>query len=154
LHALDVREASIRTHQGMAVNRFVVEPRFGRMPDEALVRADLARAMEGKLGLADKLRDKERTYSRRRDGAPRRRPTVLWFDDATDATVLEFRGDDEIGLLYRITAALERCGVDIRSARVSSMAGSVVDAFYVTGPDGEPVPEDHKPAIERALAEL
>src|SRR5699024_8135563 len=33
LHSLDIREASIRTHAGMAVNRFVVQPRFGTMPD-------------------------------------------------------------------------------------------------------------------------
>ena len=46
--------------------------------------------------------------------------------------MLELRTDDAIGLLYRVTAVLERCGVDIRSARVSSLGGSVVDAFYVT----------------------
>jgi [protein-PII] uridylyltransferase len=154
LHSLDVREASIRTHGGMAVNRFVVEPRFGRMPDPTLVRNDLARALEGRLGLADKLREKERTYSRRPDGAPRRRPSVWWFDDATDATVLEYRGEDEIGLLFRLTAALERCGIDVRSARLSSVAGSVVDAFYVTGPDGRPVAAGRKPDIERALLDL
>ena len=33
LHSLDVRAASIRTHAGMAVNAFVVEPRFGELPD-------------------------------------------------------------------------------------------------------------------------
>ena len=67
--------------------------------------------------------EKERVYSRRPAGAPRRRPSVHWFDDATDATVVEFRGEDEIGLLSRITAALERAGLDVRSARVSSVAG-------------------------------
>ena len=93
----------------MAVNRFVVDPRFGRMPDPALVRSDLARALKGELGLAEQLRARRSgRYSRRPAGTPRRRPSVLWFDDAADATVLEFRGEDEIGLLYRITAALER----------------------------------------------
>ena len=46
--------------------------------------------------------------------------------------MVEFRGEDEIGLLFRITSALERAGLDVRSARVSSVAGAVVDAFYVT----------------------
>jgi [protein-PII] uridylyltransferase len=155
LHLLDVREASIRTHAGMAVNRFVVEPRFGRMPDPALVREDLARAMTGSLGLIDKLREKERTYGRRTPEAERRSPAVLWFEDeATDATILEFRGEDEIGLLCRITAALERCGVDVRSARVSSVAGSVVDAFYVTDRDGQLLPETARPAIEKELTAI
>jgi [protein-PII] uridylyltransferase len=152
LHALDIREASIRTHAGMAVNRFVVEPRFGRMPDPALVRSDLARALKGELGLADKLAEKERTYSRRPAGAAHRRPSVHWFDDATDATVVEFRGEDEIGLLCRITAALERAGLDVRSARVSSVAGIVVDAFYVTDGDGKPIELERRPEIERQLS--
>lgn len=151
LHSLDIREASIRTHAGMAVNRFVVEPRFGQMPDPVLVRSDLARALRRELGLADKLAEKERTYSRRPGGAPRRRPSVHWFDDATDATVVEFRGDDEIGLLCRITAALERAGLDVRSARVSSVAGAVVDAFYVTDRDGKPIDPQHRPALEAEL---
>ncbi|WP_304045849.1 [protein-PII] uridylyltransferase, partial [Jatrophihabitans endophyticus] len=152
LHALDVREASIRTHAGMAVNRFVVEPRFGSMPDVTLVRADLTRAMKGELGLADKLADKERTYARRPpEGVRRRRPSVLWFDDSVDATVVEFRGEDEIGLLCRITAALERAGLDIRSARVSSVAGMVVDAFYVTQDGGRPIPEPDRARLEDDL---
>jgi [protein-PII] uridylyltransferase len=151
LHALDVRAASIRTHAGMAVNRFVVEPRFGRMPDPQLIRSDLARALRGELGLAAKLADKQRAYARRPTGHPQRRPSVHWFDEATDATVVEFRGEDEIGLLCRITAALERAGLDVRTARVSSVAGTVVDAFYVTGADGRPVPARERPALEREL---
>lgn len=151
LHSLDIREASIRTHAATAVNRFVVEPRFGQMPDAAIVRGDLARALEGELGLADKLAEKERTYSRRPHGAAHRRPTVLWFDDATAATVVEFRGEDEIGLLFRITSALERAGLDVRSARVSSVAGAVVDAFYVTDRTGKPIPAAARPAVEAEL---
>jgi [protein-PII] uridylyltransferase len=151
LHSLDIREASIRTHAATAVNRFVVEPRFGRMPDAAIVRGDLARALQGELGLADKIAEKERAYSRRPPGAAHRRPTILWFDDATDATVVEFRGEDEIGLLFRITSALERAGLDVRSARVSSVAGAVVDAFYVTDRDGKAIPPEARPAVEAEL---
>jgi [protein-PII] uridylyltransferase len=84
--------------------------------------------------------------------AGRQPPTVRWLDDAaTDATVLELRTDDAIGLLYRVTAVLERCGVDIRSARVSSLGGSVVDAFYVTAADGRQVPVASRKHVEAAL---
>lgn len=151
LHSLDVREASIRTHAGMAVNRFVVEPRFGRMPDQTLVRSDLARALKGELGLADKLAEKERIYARKAAGPARGWPSVHWFDDSSEATVVEFRGEDEIGLLYRITAALERSGLDVRSARVSSVAGAVVDAFYVTDRDGSQILAEHRPGMESVL---
>jgi [protein-PII] uridylyltransferase len=151
LHSLDIREASIRTHAGTAVNRFVVEPRFGRMPDAALVRGDLARALQGSLGLADKLAEKERSYAPHGSHAAHRRPTILWFDDATDATVVEFRGEDEIGLLFRITSALERAGLDVRAARVSSLAGAVVDAFYVTDRTGKPIESERRAEIEAQL---
>jgi [protein-PII] uridylyltransferase len=150
LHSLDVRSASIRTHAGMAVNAFVVEPRFGTMPDPTVIRGDLARAIDGTLPLAERLAAKERAYDR--VGIERRPSRLLWLDDdATDATVLELRADDGIGLLYRVTAALEESGVDIRAARVSSMAGAVVDAFYLTTSDGAAVPEPARAAIESAL---
>jgi [protein-PII] uridylyltransferase len=150
LHSLDVRSASIRTHAGMAINSFVVSPRFGRMPDPLLVRADLARALDGELALAQRLRDKERSYG---DSAvPRRPPDVSWVDDAaTAATVLEIRAEDAIGLLCRLTAALERCQLDVRSALVSSLGASVVDVFYVTTRDGRPVPLADRADIEAEL---
>jgi len=156
LHSLDVRSAFICTHAGMAVNSFVVSPRFGRLPDPALMRADLARALDGELGLAQRLRDKELLYNERahsdRAGGSRRPPDLTWFDDAaTDATVLEIRAEDSIGLLCRLTAAFERSGTDVRSARVSSLGGSVVDAFYLTTREGAPIPHAARPDIELEL---
>jgi [protein-PII] uridylyltransferase len=150
LQSLDVRSASIRTHAGTAVNSFVVSPRFGRMPPPELLRAELARVLAGDTGLAQRLRDKERAYAR--TSGPSRPASVHWFDDeASGATVLEYRGSDAIGLLCRVAAALERCQLDVRSARVSSMAGSVVDAFYVTTRSGHPVPFDRRADIETEL---
>src|SRR5439155_10920448 len=55
LHSLDVRSASIGTRHGMAVNAFVVAPRFGSLPDAAVVRGDLVRALDGSLPLAERL---------------------------------------------------------------------------------------------------
>jgi [protein-PII] uridylyltransferase len=154
LHSLDVRAASIRTHAGMAVNAFVVEPRFGELPDPTIVRNDLARAVSGTLSLGDRLAAKERAYaSEQRAG--RRPSSVHWFDDAaTDATVLELRADDAIGLLYRVTSVLERLDLDVRSARVSSLGGSVVDAFYVTTGSGDLVPAADRPVIEAELVAI
>jgi [protein-PII] uridylyltransferase len=150
LHSLDVRSASIATEDGMAVNSFVVQPRFGALPDPALLRAELTRALAGELPLAERLREKERAYAR--GERARRPPTVTWFDDAaTDATVVEVRAEDAVGLLCRLTAAFSRCGVDVRSARVSSVGGSVLDSFYVTTRNGAPVPPEARPDIEVEL---
>ena len=134
----------------MAVNSFVVEPRFGEFPEASVVKTDLGRALAGTLPLADRLDAKERAYNRASGNS--NPATVHWFDDeATDATVLEYRADDSLGLLCRVTAALERCQLDVRSARVSSLAGAVVDAFYVTTRDGAPVPRERRPDIEAEL---
>ncbi len=153
LHSLDIRAARIGTHAGMAVNSFIVEPRFGSFPDPILVRTDLASALGGGVRLEERLQAKERAYA---NGSESARPaTVHWFDDeATDATVVELRADDSIGLLYRITSTLERMGLDIHTAKVSSLGGSVVDAFYVTTSDGLPVPQPQRPAIESELYKI
>jgi [protein-PII] uridylyltransferase len=149
LHLLDVRQASICTTAGMAVNSFVVEPRFGRVPDETLLRADLARALAGELPLAEKLREKEQAYAQ---GRPARPPTIAWYDEeATNATVLEIRTEDRIGLLTRITAALERVQADVRSARVATLGNAVVGSFYLTDRSGRPIGSARRGDIEIEL---
>jgi [protein-PII] uridylyltransferase len=145
LHQLDVRAASAVTVGSTAVDVFTVSPRFGTLPDPALLRADVARALAGSLPLADRLAAKEAAYG----SGPQQPPRVLWFDGAaTDATVLELRAADAAGLLHRVTAALERAGLDVRGARVSTLGGSAVDAFYVVGADGGPVTD---PDVRRAV---
>jgi [protein-PII] uridylyltransferase len=146
LHQLDVRSASVNTLPGpprVAVEVFTVVPRFGRGLDAGIVREDIARALSGTLPVTDRLAATERAYQRGRRLGDEPPPRVLWFDDAaTDATVLELRSADAVGLLHRVTAELERCGLDIRSALVSTLGGAVVDAFYLLGPDGEPVTDN------------
>ena len=44
-----------------------------------------------------------------------------------------------------------RHNLDVRSARVSSVAGVVVDAFYVTDADGKPIELNDRAAIEKEL---
>ncbi|MEO7261561.1 MAG: [protein-PII] uridylyltransferase [Jatrophihabitantaceae bacterium] len=155
LHSLDVQAAEVRTVGGMAVNRFTVSPRFGQLPEVALLNADLRRILAGTLALNERLRAKERAYrlSGALDQPP---PRLLWFDDeATDATVLEVRTRDAIGLLHWVTAALESAGADIRSARISSLGAHVVDAFYLTDADGKPLSEAHQERVaETVMAAL
>jgi [protein-PII] uridylyltransferase len=55
--------------------------------------------------------------------------------------VIEVRAHDAPGLLHRIGRALELTGVNVRSARISTLGASAVDAFYVTDTDGSPLSE-------------
>jgi len=132
LHSLQVHSASVRTHHGTAVDVFEVSPRFGSLPDPALLRESLVRALDGTLGLAEQLARKERDYAGSFDGADAPPPRVLWFDDeATGAVIMELRTHDRIGLLHRVAAALESCDADIRWAKAATLGRSVVDSFCI-----------------------
>ncbi|WP_367136364.1 [protein-PII] uridylyltransferase [Saccharothrix sp. HUAS TT1] len=153
LNSLEVHSATLRSHEvpslgAAAVDAFTVSPRFGSLPDVALLREQLTRALDGSLPLADKLAAKERDYGGPPQDPPP--PRVLWFDDeSTGAVVLELRAADRIGLLHRVADALERSGVDVVWARVSTLGSTVVDSFAVTVPDG--VTAEHRRRIERAV---
>jgi [protein-PII] uridylyltransferase len=130
LHRLDVRSASGFSRGPTAVTVFRVSPRFGSLPDWALVRDDLRRAVDGTLSLADKLAAREAAYSR--PVAPVAASTVRLVDDASEtSTIVEVRAADELGVLHRITAVLDQFGLDVRSAHISTLGADVVDAFYV-----------------------
>ena len=135
LHSLQVHSASVRNHGATAIDVFEVSPRFGALPDPALLRESLVRALDGTLPLAEELARKERDYAcDAGDDAP---AGVLWFDDeATGAVVLELRTQDRIGLLHRVAAALEACSVDIRWAKAATMGRSVVDSFCIAATPG------------------
>jgi [protein-PII] uridylyltransferase len=135
LHRLDVRAANAFSRGSTAVTVFQVSPRFGALPDWALVRDDLRRALEGTLPLEERLAAREAAYARGPClAAP---PTVQLVDDASEAaTVVEVHAPDALGVLHRITEALDACGLDVRTAHISTLGADVVDAFYVVGPDG------------------
>jgi [protein-PII] uridylyltransferase len=135
LHSLQVHAADLATEAGVVVVTFAVTPRFGGLPDPALVRSDLVRVLSGSLELGAALARKERDYAPSTPEVERTAPPrVLWFDDeATGAVVLELRGTDRIGLLHHVTAALERTGIDLVWARVETLGSSVVDSFGIAG---------------------
>ena len=78
-------------------------------------------------------------------------PQVLFADDASDtATVLEVRAHDRPGLLYRVAQAITDCGLDVRTARISTLGAEAVDAFYLVGAGGGLVTE---PAVRESVRE-
>ena len=64
---------------------------------------------------------------------------MVWHREiATDAVVLELRAADSPGLLYRVRHALDEAGAEVRAARISTLGGDVVDAFYLVGAWSDP----------------
>jgi len=67
-------------------------------------------------------------------------PAVLIDNDVSDAaTVLEVRGPDSIGFLYRVTRAFVELDLDIVQAKVQTLGADVVDTFYVLDDEGKKV---------------
>jgi [protein-PII] uridylyltransferase len=135
LHGLEVRRAAAAAGvANMAIERFDVEPAFGRFPDWSRLETDLAAALEGRLLLEARLAQQASDYSRARRPAAARPPEtrVIVDNDASElATVIEVRAPDGHGLLHKITRTLAGLGLDVASARVNTLGHEVVDAFYV-----------------------
>ena len=141
LHGLDVLTADAwSTDDGMAVDVFSVQRALDGEPDWPRFQHDLARALEGGLALEPRLAERAQTYASRR--RPRsRKPAVAGVtvdnDASADASVVEVRGPDALGVLYRIARALLEMQLDIRHAKVVTLGHEVVDSFYVVDRHGQ-----------------
>ncbi|MFC8696130.1 [protein-PII] uridylyltransferase [Streptomyces parvus] len=148
LHRLTVRSADLRAVElpnelgeraDLLLLSWRVAAEYGSLPQAARLRADLVRALDGSLDIRARLAEREAAYPRRRGvKAPPPRVTVA-AAGSRRATVIEVRAQDAPGLLHRIGNALEGSAVRVRSAHVSTLGANAVDAFYVTGTDGEPL---------------
>jgi [protein-PII] uridylyltransferase len=151
LHSLEVHTALLRSHGNGRAGIFIASPKFGSLPDTALLREQFSRAVSGGLALDQKLAAKERDYS-----SPVRvvaKPKVLWFDDETSGpnnVVLELRASDRIGLLYRVAGALQTCDAEVRWAKVATLGGAVVDSFAVAARGGR-VDQAWRQRVEQAV---
>ncbi|MFE9871892.1 [protein-PII] uridylyltransferase [Micromonospora sp. NPDC005686] len=144
LHRLEVISADAATVDGRALVECRVQPRYGLAPDPIALSADLRRAVGGDVSVIQRLRG--RALAARSQGAA---PRVVWHREAaTDAVLLELRAADAAGLLYRVTCALDEAGAQVRAARISTLGGDVVDAFYLVG--GGPSDEE-RARIEAAV---
>ena len=160
MHRLTVRTAELRSlHLPDGVDGSVllldwrVAAEYGSLPQAARLRSDLVRALDGSLDIAGRLAERDAAYPRRRGVvAPAARVSVHPAASRL-ATVIEVRSQDAPGLLFRIGRALEDANVQVRSAHVSTLGANAVDAFYVTGPEGAPLPGDEAASVARKLEE-
>ncbi|MGW0946913.1 [protein-PII] uridylyltransferase [Streptomyces sp. NPDC002623] len=160
MHRLTVRTAELRAQDlptgvegSVLLLNWRVAAEYGSLPQAARLRADLVRALDGSLDIAGRLAERDAAYPRRRGWvAPPPRVTVA-SAASRHATVIEVRAQDAPGLLFRIGAALEDEGLRVRSMHVSTLGANAVDAFYVTGADGAPLPGDEAASVTRKLEE-
>jgi len=156
LHGLDVLAADAWTATGaMAVEVFHVHRNVGGEPRWQRFEQDLSRALDGELALEARLAERADTYSSKRRQRTRHRikPSVTIDNDASEAaSVVEVRGPDAHGFLYRVTRALFELQLDIRHAKVSTLGNEVIDSFYVVDQRGAKLIQVERIAeLERAV---
>ncbi len=153
LRGLDVLQAdAYSSSAGMAVAVFrVAEP--DAPIDWVRLTDDVRRALKGYLAIDARIAERARVYRRRSALAAEAAETSVVFDtrSATDATIVEVRTADHVGVLYQVTRILAEMGLDIRYAKIQTMGHEVIDAFYVTGPDGPILDDLHQREIDLAL---
>jgi [protein-PII] uridylyltransferase len=145
LNSLRVHSASVNSHEGMAINTFVVSPHFGSPPAAGLLRQQFILALDDELDVIESLEHRDRDAAgNTRAGevvsavpvnqvsAP---PRILWSEGSgPNEFIVQVRAADRPGLLARLTAVIERDGLDIAWAKVTTLGSAVVDVFCITVP--------------------
>ena len=136
----NVRSAKTRTTNEIAVMRWIVElDANAQMPSAEKLTDQLKKALSGELDLGKKIEERIENY-RRYPGIPTPPPVVFAANDlATNATIIEVRMHDRPGILFNVTRAISRFGVDIKSAIVSTLGAEAFDTLYVTDLEGQPL---------------
>lgn len=159
LHGLDVLGAQAHSDDPasggppMAANEFTVA-RLKHGPVQwGPVVEDLKRALDGQLAIEARIAERARTYRRRKlqSASPAQTYVRIDNDASSNATVVEVRAPDAVGLLYRMTKALAEVGLDIRHAKVATLGHEVVDTFYVQTLGGKVTDPFHLREVEKAL---
>jgi [protein-PII] uridylyltransferase len=156
LRGQSVRSAVATTGaDGIAVDRFTVLSVFDRDPDWTGFGDDLASAHAGVLDLDRRIDERAQRYrpSVRAVARPPDPVVLVHLEAASDATVVEVRSPDDVGVLYRIARTFTDLGLDIHQARAVTLGHEVVDTFYVRGTSGGPV-DDRASEISAALLEM
>ncbi|HTS81276.1 MAG TPA: [protein-PII] uridylyltransferase [Myxococcaceae bacterium] len=155
-HGLDILSARIvSTADGYALDVFEVRGRAGRGVERTRwrrARADLVAAARGKL-------DVPALLARRRGGKVLHRAlppvtTRVSVDNRASQrfTVVDVRGEDRLGLLHDLAAALAHARLEIAVAKVATEANRAIDSFYVTR-DGQKLADPSEVDALRARLE-
>ncbi|HTH15855.1 MAG TPA: [protein-PII] uridylyltransferase, partial [Magnetospirillum sp.] len=141
---------------GMALDTFWVQDSEGGAFDSSSKLAKLSTVIEQVLSGRMRL---DRELAARKGNLPSRAhvfkvpPRVIVDNKASsNYTLLEVNGRDRPGLLYALTAAMTRAGLQIASAHISTYGERVVDVFYVKDIFGLKVSHERK--LDQVRVEL
>ncbi|HRC40498.1 MAG TPA: [protein-PII] uridylyltransferase [Tetrasphaera sp.] len=129
-----VRTATVRTVDDVAANWWLLETPGGDPPDGARIAAGLSALARGERTPLAAL-DRKRSFARGAaaaiaEGMPTRAFVIPGA--AADATVVEVRARDRVGLLHDLGRCFAVAGLSVRSAHIATHAGQTLDTFYLT----------------------
>ena len=160
LNNIDILDVQVFTwRNNIALDVFEVNP----PPDPLFETERWERALKN---LEDALDDKidlgQALQRKKNDATPiqpytAHRPTEIVVDNDTSSffTIVEVVTFDFPGLLFRVTNALFKCGLDIWVAKIATKVDQVVDVFYVRDFDGQKVDAPQQvDAVNAAIMEI
>ncbi|MHB1498352.1 MAG: ACT domain-containing protein, partial [Acidimicrobiales bacterium] len=160
MYGIALLDARAHSEHGQALEVFTLDLPEAATPRWQRVAEDIEGAALKRFNVAEALARYEQEQSRhrrRRRAAALPSPEVkVTLDNAgaSAASILEVRAPDVPGLLHKVAAAIADLGLDILSARVSTLGNAAVDTFYVRAggtrlPDAEA--GEARLALEKAL---
>jgi [protein-PII] uridylyltransferase len=144
LNGLNILDAQIFTwRNNIALDIFEVDPPLDQIFEKERwqqAEVHLKSALSGNLDLKTALEEKITVYrSDKPYGNGRPHQINVDNDSSSFFTIVEVFTYDFTGLLFKITDALFRCGLDIWVAKIATKVDQVVDVFYVRDFDGQKV---------------
>jgi len=160
LNGIDILDAQIFTWRNkVALDIFEVKP----PPDQIFeaerwrrAEGNLQDALNGTLDITKALKQRKKLYRPKKPRISMVSDRVV-IDNKTSSffTIVEVFTYDFPGLLFCVTDALFRCGLDIWVSKIATRIDQVVDVFYVRDLEGQKVTDDDKVAsIESAILEV
>jgi [protein-PII] uridylyltransferase len=166
LSVVSARAHTLNLDNPIALDLFSVQaPPHRSFSDEdrVIIEERLRAAASGKIALNYRLALKTREWKRQIDSKSERAGTVgnhriapsVHIDNecSRDYTVIEIQAGNRPRLLYDVASTLAELGLDIESAKISTMADTAADVFYVTDSRGQKISDaDHIKEVREALA--
>jgi [protein-PII] uridylyltransferase len=119
-------------------------------------RKTLDAALNGELDIASALTQRKQMLKSSQKEL-KSRPDKVIVDNQSSSffTIIEVYTYDYPGLLFDITDALFRCGLDIWVAKIATKVDQVVDVFYVRDFDGEKVDsKEQEIEIQKSISDI
>lgn len=157
INDLNIHSAKIFTRQdGLVIDSFTVtDYRTGNPVSEdkfEKIRQDIRLAIVNRLPISSEMIKTRKKWWRIENKIFRRKSKIkIAFEYQDKFTIIDVFAPDTLGLLYKVTSALNEVNLSIYYAKISTRADDVVDSFYVLNEKKEKITRDDEELIRLEL---